>query len=200
MIRYRYIESRILELFKMIQDLNISLLQYPLDIDGIIKLFPNIKTISYQQFARERNLSLLEVVKFCKSDTGCAHKQGNNFMIMYNCQQPLGRINWTYAHELGHILLNHFDSINNFKIAENKGKSHIEMEADYFASVLLAPMSIIDTMNISSSCEIEFYFDLSKSASEVMFSKYRRWKANNYINTFDDEILQLFKQNLKNRI
>ena len=46
-------------------------------------------------------------------------------IIFYNDKEPVaGRINWTLAHELGHILLQHHDIMTPIFFAEKKFKTN----------------------------------------------------------------------------
>ncbi|MCK1160458.1 ImmA/IrrE family metallo-endopeptidase [Streptococcus uberis] len=58
------------------------------------------------------------------------------FSLSYEKESILTRQNFTKCHEIGHIILNHKGSVFT-ELEENR--KPIELEADYFASILLAP-------------------------------------------------------------
>ncbi|MDN4072898.1 ImmA/IrrE family metallo-endopeptidase [Fictibacillus terranigra] len=66
------------------------------------------------------------------------NKKKDEYGIVINTEHVKGRINWTYAHELGHIALNHAAYINDTELTDSQRKI-IEREADVFARELLMP-------------------------------------------------------------
>ena len=90
------------------------------------------------------------------------HEYGKNtaYELLYDSSVDSRRRRFTLAHELGHIVLRHS--------AEQKWE---EVEADYFASQLLAPRPVLDLYRqFGITVDAPFIaqtFGLSKSASEI---------------------------------
>ncbi|MCC8023145.1 MAG: ImmA/IrrE family metallo-endopeptidase [Clostridiales bacterium] len=90
---------------------------------------------------------------------GCTVAYRNMHLILYNIAEPnFGRLNWTVAHELGHIFLGH----------ESDGETQ-EAEANHFAAQLLLPRSVIlalyETLQYWDEHEIASLFGVSLTAA-----------------------------------
>lgn len=198
-IRYKFIEAQALDFFGIVGEICPEQLSFPLDIIGIISNFKNYKIQSYQAYASKLNKSVDQVASICNSNSGCTfyNKKDNAYVIAFNKNQPCGRQKWTLAHELGHCFLNHFNSVGIEQISENNIISLVdktlEGEADYFASVILAPFPLFKTLDIQSPIDVQNVFGLSAQASLNKFKDYLVWKDKHYKNSFDADILKLFQ-------
>lgn len=205
-VRYKFIESQIVDFFKLVEDIQPALLSFPLDMISIIKLFNNYKVWSYQYYSKKLNIPIKQVVINCQSNSGCTfyNRKSNSHVILFNKTQVQGRQHWTLAHELGHCFLNHFDKISDEQIAENNITSifdkGLEGEADYFAAMLLSPFPLYKTLNIKSEADVQEIFGLSTQASENRYNDYLQWKDRHYKTSFDTEILKIFQPFLNNRV
>lgn len=72
------------------------------------------------------------------------------------------RLNFTLAHEIGHIILKHCDIPDAYKSANEKAMEDIE--ADEFAGRLLMPSSRIDKCNFTSLSSVAQNFNVSEGA------------------------------------
>lgn len=197
-VRYRFIESQVLDFFTLVKDIQPTLLSFPLDMVSIIQLFANYKLWSYQYYSKKFQIPIEEVVVNCQSDSGCTfyNRENNAHVIVFNQFKPKGRQQWTLAHEFGHCFLNHFDNIDYEQIAENNITAiydkTLESEADYFASIILAPFPLYHSLNIRSGTDIQNLFGLSAQASANRYNDYSQWQNRHYKNSFDMRILNLF--------
>lgn len=66
---------------------------------------------------------------------------GNEGVILVASERPEGRKRFTCAHEIGHHVLGHGTVID--EIIESGSDKEIEREADFFASMLLMPSSVV---------------------------------------------------------
>ena len=138
MIRYAYICNQILQIYR-----NLDGLSFPLDPRKPFQLMDNCKLMTYKTFSEINRCSLQEVFLLCESQSGCTHYDvsKNRYLVLFNSSTAnnnvLGRIRWTLAHELGHVMLNHLPYIAEPLIAEhnfnNLSNPELEAEADYFA-------------------------------------------------------------------
>lgn len=62
-------------------------------------------------------------------------------VVLISAERPEGRKNFTCAHELGHHILGHGTVID--EIIESGSDKEIELEADFFASMILMPASAV---------------------------------------------------------
>lgn len=146
----KYIDEKILEVF---QTCNIK--SFPLNFDVIFNYY-NITCFPYTY--KDENFR-----EFClkMSDDAFCWKG----LILYNEKVIPGRLNFSFAHELGHIVLQH---------SQNRSKN-IEQEANYFASRLLAPRIAIYYAKCKNLNDVSNLFGLTNEAADYAFQDFRRW-------------------------
>lgn len=123
-----------------------------------------------------------EVVTNCSMNDlldGCIKKVGNSFVISIIPYQPPNRINFTIAHELGHLFL-HMGYVINEQLWNKqdtepyyrKGSTEKENQANEFAAALLMPRKmykkVMDSCtngNIVDTAKIAEYFHVSVEAA-----------------------------------
>lgn len=76
-------------------------------------------------------------------------REGYKFVIAYNQDIGAKRIRFSIAHELAHIVLDHFE-----------GTAEEESEANWFAAYMLAPLPLIIRYKINSTSKIIDTFDV----------------------------------------
>lgn len=196
-IRYSYINALVANVF-----IKFNIKKYPLDIRNLIGKYDNIRVVSYSKHMNKYSLTSEEVISFFGSEDGCTdyNPKKNRYIIFYNdldiYHKSEERIRWTFAHELGHILLGHHMLTDKTRIFRNKlSKTEYdlyEVEANKFAALILANPLILDKLNIADKNELKMLCKLSSEAASYRFSDYLKWKNNNYHNKYDTIILQLF--------
>lgn len=93
----------------------------------------NICIDSFNNYASATSCTVAELTSGSKLKDGYTIKKGNTNIILYNepnCYEP--RLNWTLAHEVGHIYMGH-----------KKDGAIEEIEAHWFAAELLIPDPIL---------------------------------------------------------
>lgn len=151
---------------------------------------------SFQEWSNLNNISVEQLTLDNKYSDGYTLfiRDNNIYFVFYNKEiVSKGRINWTIAHELGHIALNHTN-----QCSEN------ELEANAFASQLLLPQCLLMKL-VSSGKKITIdyitkTFGLSKEAATNCIYSIGRKLDNNYQAQYDDIILELFSDFLKQQI
>lgn len=142
----------------------------PVDLSCIAEYF-NIKTVDYEAYARCYELEAEQMYNEI-STGGFSFFEDGRFVCVINgkaCGKMRRR--WTFAHELGHILLGHISEDG------DKLSAECEREAEIFASELLAPLDILHFCGVSSPEEIARLCGLSKQAADFRYeelSKLRR--------------------------
>ena len=91
--------------------------------------------------------------------------------IFYNDEKPQTRRRFSIAHELGHIFLHTDRGIRVYNREPSPNDSPIEREANAFAARLLAPLCVLQFLNLNSAREIADACDISYSAAELRFSR-----------------------------
>lgn len=151
---------------KLLHSLDIT--SIPIPIYDIVERL-NIGLISYQGIAKDIYCDVGEVAGFMQSEDGAAMATDDGYSIAYNDTIPHERKRFTIAHELGHILMDHFTKAGSTKLA--KGKTSIknyfifEDEADMFAGNLLVPPTLLYESKIESQSRIHYFFEVSKSCA-----------------------------------
>lgn len=197
-VRYNYIKNQLLKLLQLNNSNN-----YPMDVLELFRLFPNCRVMTYQNFSKKYGSPIEDIILKCESNSGCTHydSKNNKYLVLYNDSHENynvdGRILWTLAHELGHIVLGHLIKLSSISlIAENNFNRNIhttyEQEADFFASCLLAPVQLFEYFNVKSVIDVQNKFGLSSQASIYRWKDYLKWKSRNYQTPFDVEIIKIF--------
>ena len=119
-----------------------------------------------------------------KSNDGFSIRYGQQWMIFYNQDiKPRTRIRFTLAHEIGHIVLRHdlkcketsfgrieYTEMNNGNM---NGKRIRELEANIFASRLLAPAIVLHELHMCDPHQIAALCGLSQQAAEYRANRMR---------------------------
>lgn len=157
---------------------------FPIDVEKII--LPNKKIIfsSYENYAKLTNIEVEELS--CNGefkDSMVIHLPEKQELILYNSDiNSLGRILWSKAHELGHIVLNH----------EKQGELE-EIEAHTFASQLLLPQCLLKKLiqngKIVTIEYLQLAFGLSEKAAQSCLRLVGKKLENDYDAMYDDIIL-----------
>lgn len=136
-------------------------------IDVGINSLP-VKTLRITNHLGIEVLKNSEVKLLRPLESGCSliDKQGK-WTIIFDDFEIIGRVRFTIAHELGHILLNHEleEGFGHFrKISE--GKTATETQADEFAARLLAPACVLRGLEAYTTEEIAKICGISRKAAE----------------------------------
>lgn len=81
--------------------------------------------------------------------SGAIYKDGNDYVICSNKQEPKTRRRFTYAHEFAHYLLHRDDigdGINENTLFRSSLSNDKEVEANKLAADILMPMPVIDKL------------------------------------------------------
>lgn len=149
-MNYQSIDKKILSIYK---ECNIK--SFPLDLELIFKYY-EIKCFKYTH-----NDEKFKEFCFKMSDDAFSW----NGLVLYNADMIQGRVNFSLAHELGHIILNH---------AENRTSTE-EIEANYFASHILSPRMAIHYAKCKNLNDVSKKFNMTFEAADYAFQDYRRW-------------------------
>ena len=96
-----------------------------------------------------------------------------NSMIFYDDTKPRERQRFSIAHELGHIFL-HSESSGKATVYNREPSPNdnpLETEANIFASRLLAPLCVLQFLNLNSIKEISELCVISFSAAKLRFAR-----------------------------
>lgn len=96
-----------------------------------------------------------------------------NSMIFYDDTKPRERQRFSIAHELGHIFL-HSETSGKATVYNREPSPNdnpLEAEANIFASRILAPLCVLQFLNLNSINEVAEYCDISFSAAKLRFAR-----------------------------
>ena len=146
--------------FKAYEFIQNNITDFPVNLFELIKKF-KWGLLTYEELALKQNCTIHDVIEVLGKD-GYSIYNGKNYTIVYNNKiNSKGRINFTLAHEIGHIILGHhkdFDVTSVLKDNFTKEEYKVlENEANCFARNILAPAPLVQCLNT-----YEFYFKLSK--------------------------------------
>lgn len=150
--------------WKILINNNISNL--PIDIEKICKN-EKINLITYSQgkgFIKELNLEEHVVDNDAFSIRS---------VIFYDETKTKQRQRFSVAHELGHIFL-HTNTAARATVYNREPSPNddpVETEANIFASRLLAPLCVLQFLNLNSAKEISEYCDISYTAAKNRFAR-----------------------------
>lgn len=176
MVRSAFIQKKVLDIYK-----SMDAISYPIQPEAVLQhIQQNCRVMSYRQVADITNCSIEDVAALCESRSGATHydREHDRYLIMFNPEMNAGRIRWTLAHEIGHICSEHFDLLDQSKIAYTENRdfySQLESEADYFAWNLLAPLPIMRIMGVESVEDTASIYGLSAQAAALHFDRYQKW-------------------------
>lgn len=165
----------------------------PVKPRDILRDLSNSRCIPFMEYKRRMRLpaDATSKVFFGTQDAHTAFQADTNqYIVVYNdddrAMSALGRIRWTLAHELGHVILGH--------LAQDAGKPYAlkEQEADYFAAMLLAYPALIKACGISSPGSLQAFCGLSAPAAAARFTALQRSTMG--ISTIDELVLKHFGQ------
>ena len=105
----------------------------------------------------------------CDISDGFTVRSGDRCYVFYNMEQPPGRVRFTIAHELGHVLLGHLGDgehtvYNRESSSENAPEEHT---ANVFASRLLAPACVLHALGAVTPEQIAAVCDISMAAARL---------------------------------
>ena len=149
-----------------------------------VKVSSICKMIGIEIKAYSKNKEFVDYFLKDKERDGFAIEINNKPIIFFNDECTIGRQRFTAAHELGHILLSHtgYCDLENHEIKEDDKET--EIQANIFASRLLAPACVLKECGVKNSMEIENLCNISHTAAEF------RMKRLNELYKRDEEFLK----------
>lgn len=202
-MRRAYIQNQVLKIYRAM-----DIIEFPINVDALLFKMKNVRTMSFRSFSDATGCTIRDVETICQSQTGCTHydRAHDRYLVLYNdeCNTD-GRVRWTKAHELAHIVLGHFSNLqcrNNLEsdcdfFPENgvmcMNDSQIESEADSFASILLCPFPLFKDFCIDGAADIERIFGLSGKASSIAWNQYEDWRRSHRHTAWENDMRSLIR-------
>lgn len=161
---------------------------FPIDLFNLTFKQCSIVITTFQNYSEITDVKIEDLFAQGNGKDGYTipYIRGNVHVILYNEDvESCGRIRWTIAHEIGHLILGH----------DQQGEIE-EIEADTFASQLLAPQCILKKLakariNLSANYIME-KFALSEKASINSAKKISNKLENEKGLIYDEYIIQKY--------
>lgn len=128
-----------------------------------------VKTLKIAEYFGVRVIKDSQAHFLAPTESGCGIVDKNGlWTIVFDDAEPPGRIRYTIAHELGHILLGH-ELEAGFKHYRKirEGKPITETQADEFAERVLAPACVLWALGVSSAEDIAALCGISQKAARI---------------------------------
>ena len=152
---------------------------FPIRPETVLRKIANCRLITYERLADVSGQTVADVIRACDSSDGCTHYDPvkNRYLVAVNTDgRNAGRILWTMAHELGHIMAGHFLELADDGRPEASPSEllYMEEEADYFAANFLAPFQAMESLRVQSAADIRDWFGLSQTAADRRWTEYQK--------------------------
>lgn len=169
--RYGVVMARV-DLFLLEEEVD----EFPLDVISLIQR-KGWKLFTYSDVARHYNMAFEDVLAAAESQDGFTICEEGKYCIFYNDRvTSQGRIRFTLAHEIGHIVLRHF-SYDVTRLSRNGLDDEVyeamEREANTFARNLLAPAHVVTEIcpPLPMRHALTEWFGLSNTAAQVRIER-----------------------------
>lgn len=177
--RYAYARQRA---YRLLCELEIDRL--PIDPWAIANELTNVHVLKWTEL--RDNCHQVDPLSIDKegADAKTQHIRGSNdYLVVYDDRvKSFGRIRWTIAHEIGHIVLGHLVSFDATALCRGSLTEAeyrvLEREADCFAVNLLAPMTIMNRIpSVKTAYDYMKVCQLSEEASKNCLEDLRLLKS-----------------------
>lgn len=143
-------------------------------IDNNVRVLPvKVTEIAINNGILIQRYSTVEPDRLKPNESGSTYIFDDKIVIVYRDSEPSQRCRFTIAHELGHIFLGHTLIDGKYARKFDLSKPEIEIEADVFASRLLAPACVLWGLNLHTADEIAKVCNISLSAGKVRAERMR---------------------------
>ena len=138
--------------------------ELPVKVSSICRAY-GVTLRSYQ--SGEQIIRALGLAGQCAVCDGFTVRSGGHCYVFYNMAQTPGRVRFTIAHEMGHVLLGHLGEgghtiYNREPSPEDAPEEHA---ANIFASRLLAPACVLHALSADTPAQIAAVCDISLAAA-----------------------------------
>lgn len=177
---------------------------FPIDVRALIKTIDGTCIKKYSTRASRENITIQQYSAAYGTEEGFTlySPHSNRYTVVYNdtCKS-IGRVRWTLAHELGHMVLNHHKDFDQTRLTRNGLTNDeyqvLDKEADAFAAELLAPTILAAISGWTSITDLMRHNGLSKQAASN-----RSKSLNNIIPaikcyfTYEEKLMQQFYKHI----
>lgn len=136
--------------------------------------------------------------------SGLSVRAHGKYYIFYRGDMVPGRIRFTVAHELGHIVLGHLcqQPFTTRNQEPQKGDTPIEQAANVFASRLLAPACVLHALDVYTPEQISELCDISLTAARFRADRMEALRKRNMFGTspLERQVYEQFRDYIKSQL
>ncbi len=125
--------------------------------------------IDCRQLARRMKIIVNDVPTLPVQAYALSFHQNGEYLIGYIRSGNVDTDRFTIAHEIGHILMQHIESPNEYA----------EQQANVFASRLLSPIIVIRHHEMHDALELTRFFGISEEAAQIRWDRYMLLRERN---------------------
>ena len=152
-----------------------------------------VPVLTYGQYSQAAGKSLSYLLGRFGPD-GMTFPIDGRLTVFYNELNDPGRIRWTLAHELSHILLHYHPKKRGPLFPSPAGKkAPVEREADQLAKEILGPLVVLHFCGVSSRRELRDLTGFSHEAADYRFAELEAFRRQRSAIVSRDD-LRLFLQ------
>lgn len=175
--------------------LDCNLAKLPIDLNPVCRML-GAKTVSYQVHWKQG-----QVPSIAKETDGMTFYSGEQPIILFDQSKKAGRIRFTVAHELGHLVLGHVapGQMTVINREPTKTDSPLETAANQFAARLLAPACVLWGVGAHTAKEISELCHISEQAAEFRANRMEiLYKRNKFLTSpLERDVYEQFKLFIK---
>lgn len=150
--------------------------------------------VSYRQLAHQMKVPVQDIVEAVQGRSGFTVFNGANYCIAYNSDiEVFSRIVFALFHEIGHIYLGHFAQQQPSDELSDKARRVLELEANYFASNVMAPSIVIERCGLKSIDSLCCACGMSCNDAETRLLHFKNWSLSELDLRVQDTMLEYIR-------
>lgn len=138
-----------------------------------------------------------------KKEKGATFFKNGEWHIVLNPSNMLTVNRYTVAHEIGHIILGHFQNAekNRYRLSQSISKADKEYQAERFAIDILAPACVLWGLDIHSFEDISEVCNISERAAQIRAERMEvLYKRNRFLTSpLEKQVFEQFRPFINSR-
>jgi|GEM_PF-5140505 Predicted Zn peptidase len=134
---------------------------------------PSWRIRSYGVHAQKNGVTIQDICEQFSDEAFCVRRNGKFFILYNETVWSGGRILFSILHEIGHIMLGHYDDFSEIAHIKNADviPDVLEREADLFAVFTAAPPIVLEKLGIEQSVpDIQNLCNVSEEFAQILLS------------------------------
>ncbi len=160
--------------------------------------------VNLSEICRNNGYHLLvdkDYIFLAENERGVTFFRNGEWYIALNPSETLSARRYTIAHEIGHIILGHFQSAKKsyYSPSESISKTNKEYQAERFAIDVLAPACVLWGLNLHKAEDISRVCNISMPSAEIRVERMDvLYKRNRFLTSdLEKQVFRQFKPFMK---